>query len=318
MKVLVLGGAGFIGRHAVAALLARHHEVVVGSRHPQRAGKRLGRAARACERRQLRFEQMTDPESWRVCLSDVDAVINSVGILRERRHETYELVHVHAPIALAQACRNKGIRLIHVSALGLNHPHRSRFLRSKLEAEQGLSHSGADYCLVRPSLLDGHGGYGARWIRWLARLPVHVLPARALGKIAVLHVEDLGEALAQLVEIAIIDNASAEQREFDLGGLQQRDLATYMQAIRLHCIGSPARCLRVPSWLARIGSHLCDVAHFSPFSFGHWELLQQDNIPRRNRLPELLGRTPQAVAAEVKAPAARPTPSPVPTGISAC
>ncbi|MFA6986270.1 MAG: NAD(P)H-binding protein [Arenimonas sp.] len=317
MKVLVLGGAGFIGRHAVAALLARQHEVIVGSRHPQRAGKRLGPSAQGCERRQLRFEQMTQAEQWRHCLRDVDAVVNSVGILRERGRETYDAVHRRAPMALAHACREKGIRLVHVSALGLNHPHRSGFLRSKLRAEQALGHSGVDYRLVRPSLLDGDGGYGARWIRWLARLPVHVLPASALGRIAVLHVEDLGEALARLVEIAIVDDAPAEQREFDLGGLQQRDLATYMQAIRLHGIGSPARCLRVPGWLARIGSHLCDVAHFSPFSFGHWELLQQDNIPRCNRLPELLGRLPRVVAAEVKAPAAGPATSPAPTGISA-
>jgi NADH dehydrogenase len=37
MRVLVLGGAGFIGRHAVAALLGRQHEVIVGSRYPERS-----------------------------------------------------------------------------------------------------------------------------------------------------------------------------------------------------------------------------------------------------------------------------------------
>jgi NADH dehydrogenase len=34
--------------------------------------------------------------------------------------------------------------------------------------------------------------------------------------------------------------------------------------------------------------------HFSPFSFGHWELLQHDNLPQPNRLTELLGRAPRA------------------------
>ena len=42
--------------------------------------------------------------------------------------------------------------------------------------------------------------------------------------------------------------------------------------------------------------------HFSPFSFGHWELLHYDNIPRTNRLPELLGRAPRTIGAAVFVP----------------
>ncbi|MGH8108588.1 MAG: NAD(P)H-binding protein [Arenimonas sp.] len=295
MKVMVLGGAGFIGRYAVAALLKLNYQVVVGSRHPKRVGKRLDTTAHDYERRQVRFEQMPYAEQWRSSLQDIDAVINCVGILRERRKETYEAVHLHAPMALAQACKEKNIRLIHVSALGLNHDHRSGFLRSKFKAEQLLGMSGADYCLVRPSLLDGKGGFGARWIRRLALLPLHLLPSKATGKIAALDVVDLGEALAKLVEFPIAANARSDQREFDLGGLQLRDMATYMQAIRLANTAEPARCIHVPNLLARIGSHVCDVLHFSPFSFGHWELLQYDNVPRVNRLPELLGRAPRIV-----------------------
>lgn len=297
MKVMVLGGAGFIGRHAVAALLKQNYQIIIGSRHPKRVEKRLKETAHDCERRQIRFEQMPYAEQWLNSLQDVDAVINCVGILRERRKETYEAVHLHAPMALAQACKQKNIRLIHVSALGLNHDHRSGFLRSKFKAEQLLGMSGADYCLVRPSLLDGRGGFGASWIRRLAHLPVHLLPSKATGKIAALDVEDLGEALANLVEFPIAVNVRPDQREFDLGGLQLRDIATYMQAMRMNHASEPARCIRVPGLLAQIGSHICDLLHFSPFSFGHWELLHYDNIPRVNRLPELLGRTPRMVAA---------------------
>jgi hypothetical protein len=44
-----------------------------------------------------------------------------------------------------------------------------------------------------------------------------------------------------------------------------------------------------------IGAHLCDLFHFSPFSYGHWILLQRDNVPSPNHLPELLGRAPTEV-----------------------
>jgi uncharacterized protein YbjT (DUF2867 family) len=297
IKVMVLGGAGFIGRHAVAALLKQNYSVIVGSRHPKRIEKRLINRTEQYESRQVRFEQMPYAELWHPTLKDVDVVINCVGILRERRKETFEAVHLHAPMALAQACKQKSIRLIHVSALGLNHEHRSGFLRSKFQAEQLLGMSGADYCIVRPSLLDGSGGFGASWIRALAKLSIHLLPQKATGKIAALDVEDLGEALARLVEFPIAANARCDQREFDLGGLQQRDIAAYMQAMRLNHAAEPARCIRVPSLLARLGSHVCDLFHFSPFSFGHWELLQYDNVPRVNRLPELLGRAPKTIGA---------------------
>jgi len=244
----------------------------------------------------VRFEELAS-DDWLPLLDGCDAVVNCVGILRERGRETYDAVHVQAPDALARACATRGLRLVHVSALGLQHPHRSGFLRSKREGEKRLAASAADYCLVRPSLLDGDGGFGASWIRALARLPVHVLPRGAIGKIAALDARDLGEALAKLCSLRLPTEATAAQREFELGGLQAPDISDYLQGLRQQRAPTPAFEIRVPSLLARIASHAFDLLHFSPLSFGHWELLHKDNVPSPNRLPELLGRPPRAVAA---------------------
>jgi uncharacterized protein YbjT (DUF2867 family) len=304
MRVLVLGGAGFIGRHAVAALVARGHAVTVASRHPDRADRRLDAAGRACPRRQARLERLLAPDDWRPLIAEVDAVLNCVGILRERGRETYDAVQVRAPEALAGACRDTGLRLVHVSALGLQQAHRSRFLRSKREGERRLLASGADVRIVRPSLLDGRGGYGARWIHAFARLPLHLVSASAVGRIAAFDVADLGEALARVVELPLDDATPADARCFELGGPDAMTMADYLQAVRARHARAPALQLAVPGWLARGLSHACDAVHATPFSFGHHELLGCDNLPQPNRLAELLGRRPRGARATTRLPGA--------------
>lgn len=291
--ILVLGGAGFIGRHVVDALVARGRDVIVGTRHPWRRSRDTH--GLAC--REVHLDRLLDPAAWDDTLRDCALVVNCVGILRERGRETYRRVHHEAPAALAQACAARGLRLIHISALGLEDDVQSGFLRSKRDGEAALRASGADWHIVRPSLLDGDGGFGARWIRRVARWPVHPLPHGATGRIAVLDARDLGEAIAHL---ALDDATLAHEdvvREHDLGGLQARTLAEHLAAMRALYSARPAVRLPIPDVLARIAAHVCDLLHFTPLSFGHWELLQRDNRPRDNRLPLLLGRAPRIVGA---------------------
>ena len=296
-RVLVLGGAGFIGRHVVGALRAQGAHPIIGSRHPRRRLRRLHGAAGACE---THFEHQLTPGDWHALLQDCDAVINCVGILRQRWGETYDRVHHRAPAALAAACATRGLRLVHVSALGLDGPARSRFLTSKRAGEDAIRAAGGDWHIVRPSLLDGEGGFGARWMRRVARWPIHPLPRGAVGRIAALDVGDLGHAIARLA-LAERDSALLTVREHDLGGDHTRTLGEHLAALRAVTGRAPAVVLRVPDPLVRLTAHLCDLLHCTPRSFGHWELLQRDNLPRESRLARLLGLTPQPVGRAIPA-----------------
>ena len=286
-RVFVLGGTGFIGRHASAALHASGAHVTIGSRHPARHAQRYPYAAF----RQVRFENLLHADAWGALLSDVDVVVNCVGILRQRPAESYDHVHHRAPAALATACARANLRFIHTSALSLHEGAKSEFLSSKLLGEHAIAASGADYSIVRPSLLDGEGGFGARWLRGLARSPIQFIPRSARGRIAAMTSSDLGEGFAALASQTALD----KYREVELGGTHHYAYAEYLRELRADYTDSTALQITVPDWMARIGAHMCDVFHFSPFSYGHWILLQRDNVPVPNRLPELLGRAPSPI-----------------------
>jgi len=297
LKVLILGGAGFIGRHAAQALQARGHTVILGSRDPDRCSQRLPVELLLAERREAHLDWLTAPSAWNDLLRDVDCVVNAVGILRERGYETYERVHYRAPRALAEACARKSIRFIHLSALGLTELSRSGFLRSKLAGERAIKASRADWTIVRPSLLDGEGGFGARWMRRIARWPLHFVPADAVGRIAALEVRDLGEAIAALCE----KSGAEGWREVELGGSARRTMAEHLAALRCAASLQPAPVVLLPGPLVRLASHLCDLVHFSPLSYGYRELMRRDNVPKMNVLPALIRRAPAPVGMEVPA-----------------
>ncbi len=147
---------------------------------------------------------------------------------------------------------------------------------------------------MRPSLLDGEQGFGSRWLRLVSRWPVHFIPSSAIGQVAPLDVAELGEAIANLCSL----NKRNDLRGVDLGGPLNLSMLEYLARLRAEKNSTPAHVLSIPSWIIRAVSHLFDLLHFSPLSFGHLELMTLDNVPANNQLAQLLGREPREIGAD--------------------
>jgi uncharacterized protein YbjT (DUF2867 family) len=162
-NLLVLGGAGFIGRHLVAALAARGLRVTVPTRRRERA-------------KHLILLPTVDVVETDIMAPGVldrlargrQVVVNLVGILHSRRGRRDERgpndygpdfarMHVELPLAVVAACRAQGVRrLLHISALGVSAGAPSEYLRSKAIGEQAvLAAEDLGVTVFRPSVVFG-------------------------------------------------------------------------------------------------------------------------------------------------------------------
>jgi uncharacterized protein YbjT (DUF2867 family) len=283
MRVLVTGANGFIGAQIVAALAREGHAVVCAVRAPGADPRLRAYDAVPCD-----FARDVDPAAWRARLDRIDAVVNCAGILRERGAGTFGRVHHDAPLALARACVEAGIRrFVQVSALG--DPRDAPFLESKHRFDAALAALDLDFVVLRPSLVYAtHGSYGGTsTLRAMAALPGFV-PAPS-GMIQPLAAEDLaGTVLAAL--------AAPARQTLELGGPEVLTLAQYLAAWRAWLGLPPARELRIPRFAARLGARIGQWAGAGPTGTTMQRMLERGNVTQDSRAHGLLGFAPRSLA----------------------
>lgn len=154
-RVLVLGGSGTIGRAAVAALVARGHEVVCVVRPRAGVGGRLTQdsIARVLRGAELRFGEVTDPASL---AADgfrgerFDAVVSCLASRSGEPRDAWAVEHRAQLNVLSQAQECGVARMVLLSAICVQKP-RLAFQHAKLAFEAALVNSGLTYSIVRPT-----------------------------------------------------------------------------------------------------------------------------------------------------------------------
>ena len=288
MRILMTGGTGFIGRHLAEALVARGHEVVCVSRSGPREPAAAGGSVRFVAGD---FAAMRQPADWLPLLQGVDGVVNAVGILREQGAQRFDILHVHAPQALFEACVQAGVRrVIQISALGADAEARSDYHLSKRAADEHLLSLPLAATVVQPSLVFGPGGASATMFGTWATAPLQPLPGRGAQPVQPIHIDDAVEAI-----VALVDRGSHVGQRVPLVGPEPMGLGTFIGRLRTALgLGRPL-VVPVPMPLMRGLASVMGKLPGGLLDRPTLGMLERGNTADVQATRDLLGRPPRPV-----------------------
>lgn len=285
--VTVFGGSGFVGRHVVRALAKRGFRIRVAVRRPDLAGflQPLGNVGQiSFVQANLRYRSSVD-----AAVAGADHVVNCVGILFESGRNSFDAVQDFGARAVAEAARNVGATLTHVSAIGADADGASSYASSKGRAESAILQIVPDAVILRPSIVFGpDDGFFNKFAEMARFSPV--LPLVGGGNMAFqpVYVADLAEAIALSVEGKV-----ARGRIYEIGG---PEVLTFKQCLEtmLRTINRKRLLLPLPFGIASMVGSVASMIPFvaPPLTADQVTLLKNDNIVSAEAQAE--GRTLQA------------------------
>lgn len=276
VNILLCGADGLLGQALATTLTAAGHRVVRAIHRPRLPGDLA-----------VDYQRDLTPDVWLPRLTSIDAVINAVGILRERQADDYRRIHQQAPAALFAACAHAGIdRVVQISALGNGDGDGlPAYLASKRAADAALLAAlplGAT--ALRPGLVFAPEGTSSRFFLALASLPVLALPGGA-GQLQPVHVDDVAAAVLRLVEAPVTTS-----RILELPGPRVLAYEQWLQLYRRLQGLAPAPCLPLPAALMGVTARLAGLAPGSLLCRDSWRMLAAGNTGDSTAAVALLGR----------------------------
>ena len=239
MRVLVTGAYGLIGSACLARLYEAGHDVVA-------AGRSIGTARRRFPYAQwieADFLRLRDAQTWQGLLSDIDAVVNCVGVLQDGLRDDVERVQRSGTVTLFDGCARAGVqRLVHISALAADAAGPSAFARTKAAAEAHLQTLALDWVILRPALVLAPAVYGGTaMLRGIAAFPFVVPLVHADARVQVVSLDDVAETV-----VRAIAPTSPGRVSWDVAHPQVHGLAEIVTALRGWLGFAPRRVLPLP------------------------------------------------------------------------
>jgi len=292
MNILITGANGFIGSHLVDTLADQGHKVIAGI-HDINNDKRYNLSIKTIE---CYYSQNFSIEKWLTKLSDIDVVINTVGIIKETVSQKFKLLHQDIPIALFKACEIASVKkVINISALGADDSAFSQFHLSKKIADNFLMTLNLNWVIVMPSIVYGPGSKSMNLFKSMAALPITPLINNGNQVIQPININDFCIAVNYLV-------TSTQTMRFKIAFVGS-DIITIKDLFILLNKWLDIKSIRfinIPYPVMLLFSKIMNVIPGNPISSESIKMLQQGNIADVTPFVDYFGFTPENITESIQ------------------
>jgi NADH dehydrogenase len=273
MRVIVVGGSGFIGSYLCRELKERGHSVTALSRSP--GNDRLPNGVSKAMGNVTAYDSMHD------AFDGMDVAVNLVALSPLFKpsggDEMHDRIHRQGTENVVRACEEHGVsRLVQMSALGADPQGETAYIRAKGKAEDAVRDSSLDWAIFRPSVVFGDGGEFVSFTKKLAPPYVTPLPGGGKTRFQPIWVEDLAPMLADACE-----GDEHVGQTYEIGGPEKLTLAEVAEIIH-GAEGRSVTVVPVPMALAGVGLSVAGKVPGFPMGADQYRSLKFDNTTADN------------------------------------
>lgn len=238
-KALVLGGSGLIGKACLTSLAA-HGFDVTGVSRSRPAGSPHAWV-------QADIGRLSNSE-WADLVEGVDVVVNAAGALQDGANDSLKAIHVTAIARLVDSLKGKDVRIVQISAAGVDLGADTLFFRSKAQGDAVLMAGHSDWVILRPALVIGPEAYGGTaLLRAHAGFPLVEWRMFEGTQVQIVSLEDVAQAVVLAATGKVASGTIA-----DLAEPEKHDFSALSTAVRRwQGFGRARLPVQVPSWMLR-------------------------------------------------------------------
>ena len=230
-RVLLAGATGYLGSYIAKALFERGFSTRAIARNTaQLKGKKILFS-------EIIEAELTRPDTIKDCCNQIDVMVSTVGITRQKDGLTYMDVDYQANLNLLREAQKSSVRkFIYVSVLNGENLRHLKICDAKERFVEQLEQSGLDYCVIRP---NGFFSDMTEFYNMVKKGRVYLF-GKGDFKTNPIHGEDLAAACVDAIE--------KQDKEILVGG---PEILTHneMAKTAITVLGKKPKITYIPDWI---------------------------------------------------------------------